>query len=404
MKHYDLLVAGGGPAGLYAAYEAAACREMRIAVIEKDDEIGQPIICAEGISVNTIKSYFPQGDKIDFIRNKFSRFILIYKGRKAEMSIPDMGVIVDRGKFDRHIAEMAVKRGVDIITGENISEAGYRDGGIFFKTDREEYTGDVGILADGVESTLSGHFSLNGVCPLEDIYSCYQYVFRDESIKDDEIIFDFSPEFAPGGYLWVFPRGGGTANFGLGVSGHIKGKRAKQLLEEYREAYYPNGEVLHSLTGAVPVNPMKRIYSDNIMVCGDAARYADPITGGGIDNAVRTGKFAGITAGMAFTKKDFSSRQMANYQDFVEKDNLYSIKKQLQLRKMMLDMNEEEMDRFFASVMNLIDGREMYSSDFYSFVTSLRSTVKTAGLMYNFLGSLMKDKYLLKIIMRLLWQ
>jgi len=54
-KNYDVIIVGGGPAGLYAAYKIE--KNYKVIVFEKDDVIGEPIICAEGISNNTLKQF-----------------------------------------------------------------------------------------------------------------------------------------------------------------------------------------------------------------------------------------------------------------------------------------------------------------------------------------------------------
>jgi len=101
-----------------------------------------------------------------------------------------------------------------------------------------------------------------------------------------------------------------------------------KLLNEYREKNYPDAKILREFPGCVSVNQLSRMYTDRVMVIGDSARAADPITGGGIDNALRTANFAAIVANSVLKGKDFSAKRMSQYQELVEKDNSYSIKKQ----------------------------------------------------------------------------
>ena len=48
MKECDLLVVGGGPAGLSAS-ESASKSGLNVICVEKKEKIGTPVNCAEGI-------------------------------------------------------------------------------------------------------------------------------------------------------------------------------------------------------------------------------------------------------------------------------------------------------------------------------------------------------------------
>lgn len=402
-NNYDIIIVGGGPAGLYAAHKIE--KNYKVIVFEKDDVIGEPIICAEGISNNTLKQFFKEND-FPFIRNRFTKLKVKYKELEANVDIPDMGMIIDRSNFEKFIAQKVTEENnFEIKTNSFVVDAKVeKDSVKVILENGEEYFGKILVIADGVESYIPSKVGINSVCNLNDMYSCYQQIIYDPKIKDEEIIFDFTPSVAPGGYLWVFPRGKNEANFGLGITSSIDCEKPYKLLNEYRQKYYPDAKVLREFPGCVSVNQLSKMYSDRVIVIGDSARAADPITGGGIDNALRTANFAAIVANSVLKGKDFSAKRMSQYQELVEKDNSYSIKKQNQLREMLLEMPDEERDKFFTSAINLFNGKKILSSDFYYTIYSFKSSVKAIGMIINFMGSLMKDKYILKIIMRLLWK
>jgi len=400
MTKYDIIVIGGGPAGLYASINAYN-KNTKILVLEKDREIGKPIICAEGISNRTLDLFFEKND-FPFIRNKFKELVLKYNDAISYTHIPDMGIVVNRSVFDRYIADIAIEKGIEIKTSENVLSAKYIDNGVEIITENNTFTAKMIIIADGVESRIASFFNMDSATDLNDIYACYQYIMRDESINDKEIIFDFSPEFARYGYIWLFPRGNKEVNFGIGVIPNLSTKKPDVLLKKYKEKYYPNGEILRETAGAVPINPMKKIFADRVLVCGDAARYADPLTGGGIDNALRTGQFAGQIAKQSITKNDFSEKFLSQYDKDVKRDNWFFISKQLKLKNIIERMDDDELNKFFKLTIESLNNKTIYSDDFYSSLFSFSSMKNRMQLIAYLSKMLITKPFLLRILLKLL--
>jgi digeranylgeranylglycerophospholipid reductase len=134
----------------------------------------------------------------------------------------------------------------------------------------------------------------------------------DEGICD----FYFGTQIAPGGYLWIFPKGKGMANVGIGIAGNRADKiTAQAYLDHFIEANFPTGSVLGVVAGGIPLGgTLKRIVKDGLMLVGDAAHQAFPHTGGGIENALEAGVLAGEVAVDALRAGDYSSRFLEKYQ------------------------------------------------------------------------------------------
>lgn len=396
----DVIIAGGGPAGLYSAY-CLARRGLDVTVIERDKSIGYPIICAEGVSNRTLHNYLP-GFDTRAVRNHFSRLIVKYSGMSSVSDIPDMGVILNRADFDRYIAGIAEDAGAEIVLSENITGGHYSSEGIVVETGKQKYEARGLIAADGVESRIASFFNINTTARLGDVYSCYQYTLKDSSIDNNDIIFDFSPRYVRSGYLWVFPRGDNTANFGLGILRNINKTNPRDILESYREEHYPGSQILEEKTGGVPVRPLVKPYSKNVLVCGDAMRYADPITGGGIDNALRSAYFAAETMYRAITSNDMSERTMRQYKEQLERDNGYSISMQLKLRRLMDEMDDSELNELFKGIIEILDKRGIRADDFYSEILSLGSIMGRLHSGLKILSVMSGNRTICKTAVRLL--
>src|SRR2546425_10568830 len=89
-------------------------------------------------------------------------------------------------------------------------------------------------------------------------------------------------EKAPAGYIWVFPKGKGDANVGIGV----KGAGAKVLLDKFIENHpqaFGSAKIERTLAAPVPVGGEAESYvADNMMLCGDAASQVIRLKGAGI--------------------------------------------------------------------------------------------------------------------------
>ena len=157
-----------------------------------------------------------------------------------------------------------------------------------------------------------------------DITTCFQY--RMTNIKHVQDYCEFIiGSAAPGGYVWIFPKGGDTANVGIGVMlsklkkpGEVKGYLDKFIAKDPRLSC---GQPVEAIAGAVSVSPpLDKCIGDGLMIVGDAARIIDPITGGGIANGLLQGMHAGNVLAKCFQAKDYSEANMQEFEDLWRKD------------------------------------------------------------------------------------
>ncbi len=319
-ERYDVIVVGGGPGGSTAA-RTAAQGGLKTLMLEKDRDIGIPVRCAEGVSLERIKSFIEIDNKFidDYIHTV--RFIAP-SGIALQINVNnEIGVVLNRKVFDLELAKLAASAGANVFT--RCCVTGIRREGklieVMFEHFGKLYSAKTNILigADGVETMVGRWAGLKTRIPLTDIETCYQYLLFHPDIKEGCSDFYFGNEVAPGGYLWIFPKGGNCANVGLGINySRAKGKlkHAKEFLDKFIHKKYPGASILSSIAGSVPsARVPKRIVDDNVMLVGDAALQADPLTGGGIASAIIAGKHAGKTAIDAHNKGDFSQKLLNKY-------------------------------------------------------------------------------------------
>ena len=174
------------------------------------------------------------------------------------------------------------------------------------------------IGADGFESQVGRWAGLPTNLALRDMDSCLQY--RMTNVDCDVRYCDFYlGKVAPGGYVWVFPKGEGLANVGIGVQlSKIHGMaEPKKYLDAWIASHpgYAKGKKIDVVGGGVSIStPVKQSVTDGLMLVGDAARMIDPLTGGGISTGCIAGKICGETAAEAVHSNDASKAFLDRYE------------------------------------------------------------------------------------------
>lgn len=324
--HYDVIVVGAGPAGSVAA-KTSAEHGLSVLLIEKRQEIGEPVRCAEAIDAKGLSDFTEPDPR--WICAKIRRAKLFSpSGSCLEFRDDDKDVayILERKLFDRELARRAARAGADVYTKTQATGLLVESGqvtGIRGKQlgDDFEAKARVVVAADGVESRVARWAGLNTAVRREDIGACAQYHLVHPSVERDCFEFYFGRKHVPGGYAWVFPKGDGEANVGLGTSLSGSGyDTALTCLKKFVAWRFPGASVLQAMAGGVTITgKLPRFSSGGIVLTGDAGRLSDPVTGEGIMNGMISGRIAGKVIAGAVASGDVSAGALRRYDAEVSK-------------------------------------------------------------------------------------
>jgi digeranylgeranylglycerophospholipid reductase len=240
-------------------------------------------------------------------------------GTEVRVAEGDVGYILDRTRFEPALAADAGREGAEIRTGTEVVGIARDGNGWIARTRGPRGEGIVRarfiIGADGVESMVGRWAGLDTRVPSRDMESCAQYVVSGIDFDPDAIYLHFGDRIAPGGYAWVFPKGVGVANVGLGmVALKSDGRPAREWLHAYLDRYFPTGTRTGYTVGGVIVHTtVKRTVADGLILCGDAAHMINPLSGGGIVTGMKAGRLAGRTAASALADGDTSASRLQRY-------------------------------------------------------------------------------------------
>jgi digeranylgeranylglycerophospholipid reductase len=348
---YDVIVVGAGPAGSSVARYCAE-NGLSVLAVEKRQEIGSPKRCGEGLSRSSLARMELKLDNSWVSRTIKGAAAYAPNGKKIVVDFdgPE-GWVIERKMFDKYLAKIAAQAGARILTKTEVVNVCRKGRGIaatlWSSGEMMEVECDVLVACDGVESRIARMLGIDTTLALSDVASCAQFEMTGVSIDSKRIELYFGNDIAPGGYVWIFPKGKDSANVGIGVRKPYSKKAAIKYLKEFingREALR-KGSVIEVNSGGVPVGGfLGRMVDDNFMIVGDAAHQVNPIHGGGIAESYVAGKMAAETIAKAAKNDDFSKESLSGYERIWWKERGDKLKKILKLRHVVESLSDEELN------------------------------------------------------------
>jgi digeranylgeranylglycerophospholipid reductase len=286
----DVLVVGLGPAGACAA-AAAARAGARVLAVERRRRIGWPVQCAELVP-RALASDASRRAAVQEVNGLES----VVENDEVEVRA-DRGRIIDRARFDALLAGDARAAGATVHTGIAVAEVA-ADGHVRL-SDGTSLQPRAIVGADGPRSLVGRAIAQ----PNRALVRARQIRVRLRAPLESARVF-LAARY-PGSYGWLFPRGR-EANVGCGVAieaHRALGRLLADLAVALARASIVEPEPIGRTGGTIPVGgivgPTGWLGRVPVLLAGDAAGLANPVTGAGIAAAVLSGTLAGEAAAAA---------------------------------------------------------------------------------------------------------
>jgi len=287
-RRFDVIVVGAGPAGTSAAFVLAAAGR-RVALLERQ-RFPRYKTCGGGVvwrALAALPCRRPAEGDLPML--PVHRVAVHGAGARpivVERAEPPVTMVM-RADFDAYLADRAAEAGAQRSEGVAIREV-RRDGpDLVCDAGREEYRAPAVIAADGAGSRLAR--LVPGAVGIR-LGPALEMERLGASVEGAPVTrFDFG--VVPGGYGWVFPKRDGLS------AGVFSGRPSCPSLRSHYRDYIRRVGLLDGAEGRVsghriPVCPGRSAGSDGLLLAGDAAGLADPLTGEGISYAIRSGRLA----------------------------------------------------------------------------------------------------------------
>jgi geranylgeranyl reductase family protein len=303
---YDVIIVGSGPAGSTAAFHCAKAG-LKTLVIEKD-KLGRNKPCGGGVGLWT--QDFSEFEGI--IKRKVPCVNYLYNYDSIASNKRNF-VLFDRREFDMFLAKKAKKAGANIKENEKFLSMQLQKDRITVKTDKHTYESKLLIGADGVYSDVA---KAAGLMHKRTLYASLviEDAYPNDKIKEffkgePSLNIYFFSKFL--GYYWVFPKDN-TLNVGNGLFCSDSLDLKQGLVDFMKHLNIPFSE--DRIRGMmIPVELLKKIYSERLILVGDAAGFVGANSCGGIELAMMSGEKAAVIAKKAVDAKDFSERFLSGY-------------------------------------------------------------------------------------------
>ncbi len=311
MKHFDALIIGAGPAGSFAA-ELLARGGARVALFDGRPE-GTPKACGGGVTAKALKAW-PQ------LLNAAGRSINeldLYSpsGKRLHLNLDEPFAIYSRVVFDSYLRDRARDAGAEIISQKISSRKAKRleTGWRLRSDDAGEWTGAMLVGADGANSGIGK--MLAGPLPASDMEVAFGYRAPLPVNDIAPTVVAFLPRWV--GYAWAFPRPD-HISFGIATTqDSFEHQPLDDLLWRFMIGYYRQRdgatvkfwqdektadskrihkhlrETAERYAARIPGLAAKtwdtrKVCGNDWALLGDAAGFADPVTGEGIYYALRS--------------------------------------------------------------------------------------------------------------------
>jgi geranylgeranyl reductase family protein len=335
MTKVDVLIVGAGPAGSFAA-ELLAARGVKVALFDGRPP-GEPKACGGGVTAKALKAWPTLLNAVGRTINDLDLYSPA--GKRLHLQLDEPFAVYSRVAFDGYLRDKARDAGAQVFSEKISARSIKRTNNAWqIKTISGEWTGSVLVGADGANSGIAK--MLAGPLSPSDMEVAFGYRAPLPANGSAPTVVAFLPRWV--GYAWAFPRPD-HISFGIATTQDaFEHQPLDDLLWRFMIGYYQQRDSANGnfwkddQTTTETATIRKELEStaeryaaripglaantwDQRTICGadwallgDAAGFADPVTGEGIYYALRSAELFAE----AYSRGELKSYEAAWREDF----------------------------------------------------------------------------------------
>ena len=364
----DILIVGGGPAGMSAALRLAQLQKasggepLAIAVLEKAREAGAHMLSGAVLDPSALHALVPDfKEKGAPLATEVHHDSVYYLTRSSKLRFPITppplqnhgNYIISLNRFVKWMSGLVEAEGIDVFTGFPATELLYENGAVAGVRTGDRGIGKHGetkpnfepgvdirakvtILADGVRGNLTKALVRRLALDAERAPQLYAIGIKElwevpeGRIAPGTVIhtmgYPLRMEEFGGGFLYAMPNGILSVGFVTGLDykdpmfdPHVRFQHYKRhpLISEL----LTGGQMVRYGAKAIPEGgwyTIPRVHADGVLIAGDAGGFLNSLRFKGIHLAMRTGMLAAEAAFAAVRANDVSASKLKSYADAIE--------------------------------------------------------------------------------------
>ena len=346
MKSFDVIIVGAGPAGSFAA-ERLASAGVRVALVDGRPP-GEPKACGGGVTSKALKAWPHLLEAVGRTIHELDMYSP--SGKHLHLKLDEPFAVYSRIAFDSFLRERARKAGAEVLA-DKIPARGFKrieDLWTIRTQGGEELSSKFLVGADGANSAIAK--KLAGPLPPAEMEVAFGYRAPLIGSGEDATVVAFLPRWV--GYAWAFPRID-HISFGIATTQDAFDHEAlDRLLWDFMVSYYDVAQVgnlrkmqLWKSASKTQIDNLRhkaeryaaripgleprtwdtrKACGEGWALLGDAAGFADPVTGEGIYYAIRSAEL--------FTKAYLAGKPL-EYEQLWRKDFGGELKRASQMRR-----------------------------------------------------------------------
>jgi electron-transferring-flavoprotein dehydrogenase len=363
----DVLIVGGGPAGMSAALRLSQLQKQKggeplaIAVLEKAREVGAHMLSGAVLDPSAVRVLVPDFQATGApLASEVHQDEVYFLTRSSKLRFPITppplrnhgNYIISLNRFVKWLGGLVEAEGIDIFTGFSASEVLYENDGVVGVRTGDRGIGKHGerkgnfeagvdirakvtILTDGVRGNLTKALVRRLALDAGRSPQLYAIGIKElwevpgDRIRAGTVLhtmgFPLRMEEFGGGFIYAMPDGVLSVGFVTGLDyrdpmfdPHVRFQHFKRhpLVAPLLEG----GQMVRYGAKALPEggwHTIPRVYADGVLIAGDAGGFMNSMRLKGVHLAMRTGMLAAETAFDAIGAGDTSAARLRRYEEAI---------------------------------------------------------------------------------------